>query len=113
MIKHVTLLLTFDPQVNERFLVSLPGAGVALVPPLILNFHFPQHQRGVSLCDLGIKQAGPAAEMLVLEAVLVFIVVVAVDGGLLLVPVDDHGSCGLETAGQHAVFIEQTCYVCI
>lgn len=107
------LLLTFDPQVNKGFLVSLLGAGVALVPPLILNFNFPQHQRGISLCDLGIKQVGPATEMLVLEAVLVLIVVVAVDRDLLLVPVDDHGSCGLETAGQHAVFIEQTCYMCI
>lgn len=95
----MTPLLTFDPQVNKGFLVSLPGAGVALIPPLILDFNFPQHQRGISLCDLGIKQVRPATEMLILEPVLVFIVVVAVDRDLLLVPVDDHGSRGLETAG--------------
>lgn len=51
----MTPLLTFHPQVNKGFLVSLPGAGVALIPPLILDFNFPQHQRGISLCDLGIK----------------------------------------------------------
>lgn len=42
--------------------------------------------------------------MLVLEPVLVFIVVVAMDGDLLLVPVDDDGPHGPEAAGQHAVF---------
>lgn len=94
-----TSLLTFHPQINKGFLVSLPGAGVALIPPLILDFNFPQHQRGISLCNLGIKQVRPATEVLVLEPVLVFIVVVAMDGDLLLVPVDDHGSRGSETAG--------------
>lgn len=53
--------------------------------------------------DVGVKQARPTAEVLVLESKLVLVVVIAVDWDLLLVPVNDHSTGGSEAAGQDAV----------
>lgn len=58
--------------------------------------------------DAGVEQARPATEVPVLESKLVLVVVVAVDGDLLLVPVDHHGASGSEAAGQDAVVREDT-----
>lgn len=44
--------------------------------------------------------------MLVLESKLILVVVVAVDGYLLLVPVDHHSASGPEAAGQDAVVMD-------
>lgn len=97
------IILTFHLQVDKHLLVALPRARVTFVPALVLNFDPPEKQGGVALRDVRVEQAGPAAEVLVLVPKLVLVVVVAVHGGLLLVPVDHHGADGPEAAGQEAV----------
>lgn len=99
--RHVAL--TFHLQVDKDLLVALPRARVTLVPALVLNFDPPEQQGGIAVGDVGVEQAGPSTEVLVLESKLVLVVVVAVNGDLLLVPVDHHGACGPEAAGQDAV----------
>lgn len=54
--------------------------------------------------DVGVEQASPSTEVFVLESKLILVVVVAMDGDLLLVPVDHHSAGGSEAAGQDAVF---------
>lgn len=46
--------------------------------------------------DLSIEQGRPSAEVFVLQSILVLVVVVAMDGDLLLVPVNDHSAGGPE-----------------
>lgn len=53
--------------------------------------------------DVGVEQASPAAEVLVLESKLILVVVVAVNRDLLLVPVDHHSAGGSEATRQDAV----------
>lgn len=106
-------MLTFHLQVDEGLLVALPCACVTFVPALVLNFDPPEQQGGISLRDVWIKQGGPSAEVLVLEPELVFVVVVAVNGDLLLVPVDHHGGGGSEAARQDAVILDDAGDVCI
>lgn len=101
-------MLTFDVQVDKGLLVDLSCACVAFVPAFVLNFDPPKEQGGVSMRDVGIKQGGASAEVLVLETELIFAVVVAVNRDLLLVPVDDHSSSGPEAAGQDAVILDDT-----
>lgn len=63
--------------------------------------------------DLGVEQGSASTKVLVLESKLIFVVVVAVNGDLLLVPVDHHSSGGSEAAGQDAVILDDTGDVCI
>lgn len=58
--------------------------------------------------DVGVEQASPSAEVLVLESKLILVVVVAVNGDLLLVPVDHHSAGGSEATGQDAVVGDDT-----
>lgn len=58
--------------------------------------------------DVQVEQARPPAEVPVLESELILVVVVAVNGDLLLVPVDHHGPGGSEAAGQDAVVWDDT-----
>lgn len=95
--------LTFDLQVDKDLLAALPRAGVTLVAALILNLDPPEEQRGVAVGDVQVEQAGPSTEVFVLQSKLILVVVVAVNGDLLLVPVDHHGARGPEAAGQDAV----------
>lgn len=96
-------VLTFDLQVDKDLLVALPRAGVTFVPALVLNFDPPEQQGGIAVRDVRVEQASPSAEVLVLESELVLVVVVAVNGDLLLVPVDHHSAGGSVAAGQDAV----------
>ena len=96
---------TFQCQVDKHLLVALLGAGVALVAALVLHLDPPQQQRRVALQDVCVEEAGASAEVLVLQAELVLVVVVAVHGRLLLVPVDDHRATRTETARQDAVLV--------
>lgn len=68
----------------------------------------PEEQGSVAVRDVAVEQARPAAEVPVLESKLILVVVVAVDGDLLLVPVDHHGASGPEAAGQDAVVRDDT-----
>jgi len=105
------ILATFQRQVDKGLLVALLGAGVALVTALVLNLDPPQQQRGVALQDVGVEEAGAAAEVLVLQAVLVPVVVVAVHWRLLLVPVDHHGAAGPKAAGQDTILVHRARHV--
>lgn len=44
--------------------------------------------------DLSVEQGRPSTEVFVLQSKLVLVVVVAMDGDLLLVPVDHHSASG-------------------
>lgn len=98
--------LTSDTQIDKDLLVALSRAGVALVPALVLHFDPPQEQGGVAMGDLRVEQGRPPTEVFVLQSELVLAVVVAVDGDLLLVPVDHHRAGGPEAAGEDAVFAD-------
>lgn len=87
-------------------MVAFPCACVALVPALVLNFNPLEKQWGVALRDVGVKQRRPAAEVLVLKSELIFVVVVAVNRDLLLVPVDYHCARGSKAAWQNTVFLD-------
>lgn len=89
-------LLTFDIQGDKTLLVALSRAGVALVPALVLHLDPPQEQGGIAMGDLRVEQGRPSTEVFVLQSHLVLVVVVAMDGDLLLVPVDHHGAGGPE-----------------
>lgn len=56
--------------------------------------------------DLGVEQACPSIEVLILQSILVLVVIVAVNRDLLFVPVDDHGTSGCKATGKHAVLME-------
>lgn len=101
-------VLTFDLQVDKDLLVALPRARVTLVSALVLNFDPPEEQGGIAMRDVGVEQASPSAEVLVLESKLILVVVEAVDGDLLLVPVDHHSAGGSEAARQDAVVRDDT-----
>lgn len=101
-------VLTFHLQVDKHLLVALSCARVAFVPALVLNFDPPEEQGGIAIRDVGVEQAGPSTEVLVLEPKLIFVVVVAVDRDLLLVPVDYYGTSGSEATGQDAVIMDDT-----
>lgn len=89
-------------------MAAFSRAGVALVAPPVLHLHPPEEQGSVAVRDVGVEQARPAAEVPILESKLVPVVVVAVDGDLLLVPVDHNSASGPEAAGQDAVVREDT-----
>lgn len=101
-------MLTFHLHVYKDLLISLSCARVALVPALVLHFDPPEEQGGITMRDLRVKQASPSTEVSVLEPKLVLVVVVAVYGDLLLVPVDHHSPSGSEAAGQDAVVRDDT-----
>lgn len=105
------IILTFDLQVDKDLLVFLPCARVTFVPAPVLNFDPPEEQGGIAVRDVWVEQAGPTAEVLVLESKLVLVVVVAVHGDLLLVPVDHHRAGGSEAAGQDAVVLDDTAHI--
>ena len=92
-------------------MVALLGAGVALVAALVLHLDPPQQQRRVALQDVGVEEEGASAEVLVLQAELVLVVVVAVHGRLLLVPVDYHRAARTEAARQDAVLVHDARHV--
>lgn len=100
--------LTFDLHVDKHLLAALPRAGVALVAAPVLHFDPPEEQGGIALRDVGVEQARPATEVPVLQSKLILVVVVAVNGDLLLVPVDHHSPSGSEAAGQDAVVRDDT-----
>lgn len=106
-------VLTFHLQIDKGLLVALSCARVTFVPAFVLNFDPFEEQGGISMRDVGIEQGGASTEVLVLESELIFVVVVAVNRDLLLVPVDDHSSGGSEAAGQDAVILYDTGDVCI
>lgn len=56
--------------------------------------------------DLGVEQACPSIEVLILQSILVLVVIVAVNRDLLFVPVDDYSTGGFKATGQHAVLME-------
>lgn len=56
--------------------------------------------------DLGVEQACPSIEVLILQSILVLVVIVAVNRDLLFVPVDDHGTSRFKATGKHAVLME-------
>ena len=58
--------------------------------------------------DVRVEQTCPSTKVLVLESKLILVVVVAVNGDLLLVPVDYHRAGGSEAAGQDAVVLDDT-----
>ena len=101
-------MLTFHLQVDKELLVALPRARVALVPALVLHLYPPEQQRCVAVRDLRVEQACPSTKVPVLESKLVLVVVIAVDGDLLLIPVDHHSPGGSEATGQDAVVRDDT-----
>lgn len=107
------IVLTFHLQIDEGLLVALSRACITFVPALVLNFDPLEEQRGISMRDLDIKQGSTSTEVLVLESKLILVVVVAVNGDLLLVPVDHYRSSGSEAAGQDAVILDDTGDICI
>lgn len=107
------IVLTFHLQIDEGLLVALSCACVTFVPAFVLNFDPLEEQGSISMRDLGIEQGSASTEVLVLESKLIFVVVVAVNRDLLLVPVDHHSSSGSEAAGQDAVILDDACDICI
>lgn len=108
MMSSIVFGLTFDLQVDKHLLAAFSRAGVALVAAPVLHFDPPEEQGCIALRDVWVEQTRPATELPVLESELILVVVVAVNGDLLLVPVDHHSPSGSEAAGQDAVIRDDT-----